>query len=537
MTELIVGIDFGTSNSKVVYYKGQGAREPQILQVSKVEPYDLLRSIVGYRKDQLDPDIGETVRANFTLYDNVIEDVKWQIAKGHQKTIKLTSGEEKSPIEVTAEIFKHIRSCLQEECDGAAVIRKVAIAVPDIFDAAARQNILAAARLGGFEAQSLEKNLIDEHIAVAEAFDTFGLRDGSHFLIFDFGASNLDLGFYEKKIAKFGRLARGGRRLGGKDFNDLLFDWVVKKFYDDFKIDLKDEWLGAKLFGDQSFYSQTLHEIREKCRIAKESLSSAESTGIHFRLLPGKSINYKIDRRDFETLAADKIRMVRQACENLKQEVESRVGQVVPERIYLVGGASQMPFVAKIIQEVFSKKPLRSIRDLQGPTFCVAAGAAKFAETGVAATISTLAKGEAGVQIFLSYAREDEQKVRSVYEQLVDAGFSPWMDKKKLLFGDAWKTEIQKAMQSSHFFIAFLSSHSSKRQGFFEKEIEAALDIWLKKSGNDFYLIPVRLQDCEVPERLREFHYADLFGENEKLAWLHLINSIKVRVERLQKPH
>jgi hypothetical protein len=62
----------------------------------------------------------------------------------------------------------------------------------------------------------------------------------------------------------------------------------------------------------------------------------------------------------------------------------------------------------------------------------------------------------ATAQIFLSYAREDRQKVESLYQRLSDAGFRPWMDIKNILPGEKWQRSIQHALQQSQFFLACL---------------------------------------------------------------------------------
>jgi len=543
MTELTVGIDFGTTNCAVVLYEGIQAREPRIFDIDKVAPFNLLRSVVGYRKDELHPAVGETVRQNLSYYDDVIESVKLRMNEGNKKTYTLATGEKKSPIEVAAEIFKYMKSRIEEDFAGEAHIQKVAITVPAIFDVATRQNILEAARLGGFEVSNAKESLIDEPTAASESFDTFGeLKDGNRYLIFDFGAGTLDLSYFEKKTVKFEQIATGGKQIGGNDFDKALNAWVIEKCRRDLKLDLNDEGEGVKFFGDQTSYELTLFEIRDRCRIAKEELSSLDSKAIAMRLLPGKSIDYRITRAEFENLVADKIRVVRHECENLQREVERKVGRAVPERIYLVGGASLMPFVSRTIQEVFGRKPWRGIGDLQGPKFCVAAGAARFAKIGVAPSLVRYddsakivverLKDRTIAEIFLSYAREDESKVEKIYQKLLADGFKPWMDAKDLLPGERWKVRIRDAIRRSNFFLAILTTNSIKRTGFFEKEVDEALDIWLEKSENDIYLIPVRVDDCELPERLHEFHCADLFKEH---GWTQLIKALKVMTERQQK--
>jgi pSer/pThr/pTyr-binding forkhead associated (FHA) protein len=133
------------------------------------------------------------------------------------------------------------------------------------------------------------------------------------------------------------------------------------------------------------------------------------------------------------------------------------------------------------------------------------------------------------VQIFLSYAREDEKQVKKLYQRLFDAGFKPWMDKKDLLPGERWKSRIPRAIRQSDFFLACLSTCSVTKRGFLQKEINDALDIWQEKLDSDIYLIPVRLEDCEVPERLCDFQWVDLFEED---GWIRLVKAIQVGMER-----
>jgi hypothetical protein len=144
--------------------------------------------------------------------------------------------------------------------------------------------------------------------------------------------------------------------------------------------------------------------------------------------------------------------------------------------------------------------------------------------------IDEIADGRA--QVFLSYAREDAEKVENLYQELSDAGFKPWMDKKDILPGERWKSSIQEAIRCSDFFLACLSANSVNKRGFIQKEIKDALDIWQEKLDSDIYLIPARLEDCEVPESLRDVQWVNLFEED---GWTRLVKAIQVGMERRRK--
>jgi len=135
-------------------------------------------------------------------------------------------------------------------------------------------------------------------------------------------------------------------------------------------------------------------------------------------------------------------------------------------------------------------------------------------------------------QIFLCYTRPDRSKVEDLYEKLSSAGFKPWMDKRDILPGEQWEVSIQKAIRNSDFFLACLSVNSVDRRGYLQKEIKDALTIWQEKLSEDIYLIPVRLEECIVPDELRRFQYADLF---EKDGWTKLVKAIQEGMVRRGK--
>jgi hypothetical protein len=136
---------------------------------------------------------------------------------------------------------------------------------------------------------------------------------------------------------------------------------------------------------------------------------------------------------------------------------------------------------------------------------------------------------KAAVQIFLSYAREDEKKVGNLYQKLSAAGFKPWMDIKDILPGEQWKPCIQKAIRGSDFFLVCLSANSASKRGWVQREMKQALDLWQEKLDSDIYLIPIRLEDCEAPESLGDFQSVNLFEED---GWTRLVKAIKVGMER-----
>lgn len=116
-------------------------------------------------------------------------------------------------------------------------------------------------------------------------------------------------------------------------------------------------------------------------------------------------------------------------------------------------------------------------------------------------------------RIFLCYAEPDRERVFSLYDSLVAAGFAPWMDKRHIQGGERWEVAIRRAIRASDFFIVCLSNKSVNRRGFMQREIRIALEFWNEQLEDDIYMIPARLEDCIITnEKLRELQWVDLFN-------------------------
>jgi len=138
----------------------------------------------------------------------------------------------------------------------------------------------------------------------------------------------------------------------------------------------------------------------------------------------------------------------------------------------------------------------------------------------------------AGRKIFLSYAGEDRDRVERLHQRLFDAGLSPWVDHKDIVGGEDWDRSIKQAIHNASIFIACLSRHSVGKRGFIQKEVNQALDIAQGMLPQDIYIIPVMLEDCELPERLAPFQAVRLY---EPDGWSRLLRAIEEAKERRGK--
>ncbi len=134
------------------------------------------------------------------------------------------------------------------------------------------------------------------------------------------------------------------------------------------------------------------------------------------------------------------------------------------------------------------------------------------------------------VQIFISYAREDQQRVEVLYRKLLAAGYQPWLDREHILPGQKWEPIIEQALKRSDFALVCLSATSINKRGFLQKEIKQALEHAERMLEDDVWLIPARLDDCEVPDSLSTIQWVDLF---EPDGFDELLRSIEFQLKRL----
>lgn len=128
--------------------------------------------------------------------------------------------------------------------------------------------------------------------------------------------------------------------------------------------------------------------------------------------------------------------------------------------------------------------------------------------------------------IFLCHAFEDKPEVRKLHKRLKADGFKPWLDEEALLPGADWDREIPKAIRSSDFVLVCLSKKSVQKIGYVQAEIRSALERVLEMPPGRIFIIPARLEPCEVPDNLRRWHWVDLY---ESDGYEKLVRSLRTR--------
>lgn len=139
------------------------------------------------------------------------------------------------------------------------------------------------------------------------------------------------------------------------------------------------------------------------------------------------------------------------------------------------------------------------------------------------------------LNVFLCHAKEDKPTVRELYRQLTAEGWMDvWLDEENLFPGQEWDMEIEKAVEAADVVIVCLSSFSVSKEGYVQKEIRFVLNIADEKPEGTIFVVPLRLDDCQVPRRIRAWQYVDYFPKaNQKRAYARLLESLKLRAGKI----
>ena len=115
------------------------------------------------------------------------------------------------------------------------------------------------------------------------------------------------------------------------------------------------------------------------------------------------------------------------------------------------------------------------------------------------------------LKTFLCHSHSDREAVHALWLRLKRAGVNAWLDKENLQPGQNWEREIRKAIITSDMVIACLSRGFNKQKGFRHEELRIALEKAGLIPDGEVFIIPVRLEECDMPKSLRHLHRVDLF--------------------------
>src|SRR5688572_15322470 len=138
------------------------------------------------------------------------------------------------------------------------------------------------------------------------------------------------------------------------------------------------------------------------------------------------------------------------------------------------------------------------------------------------------------LRVFLCHSSNDKPAVRELCHKLrAESWIQPWLDEEELYPGQDWNFEIEKAVETADVILVCLSKGSTTKEGYVQREIRVALDYADYKPEGTLYIIPVRLEECEPPRRLRVWQYADFFEGQRARGLERLLVSLKSRADSL----
>ena len=101
--------------------------------------------------------------------------------------------------------------------------------------------------------------------------------------------------------------------------------------------------------------------------------------------------------------------------------------------------------------------------------------------------------------------------VRKLHQRLVRDGIHAWLDVQNLQPGQDWQHEIRRAILHSDLVLVCLTQAFDKQPGYRHEELKIALEKAKFLEDDRVFIIPVRLESCDMPDCLQHLHRVDLF--------------------------
>ncbi|MDJ0577084.1 MAG: molecular chaperone DnaK [Xenococcaceae cyanobacterium MO_234.B1] len=368
----VIGIDLGTTNSCVSVLEGG---TPVVIANS--EGGRTTPSMVAFAKGNTRL-VGQLAkRQSVTNAPNTIHSIKrfigrrwdeteeersrvpYQCVMGRDNTVDVQiQNRQYTPQEISAMVLQKLKADAENFLGEA--VTQVVITVPAYFTDAQRQATKDAGTIAGLEVL----RIINEPTAAALAYGLDKLDREQNILVFDLGGGTFDVSILQLGNGVFEvKATSGNNHLGGDDFDNVIVRWMIKAFYNQEEIDLRND-------------KMALQRLREAAEKAKIELSTAPTTSINLPFITAdetgpKHLEMELSRAKFEELARH---LIDKTLEPVKQSLkDADLNPDEIERLILVGGSTRIPAVQKAIQTVFKQMQVdRSVN----PDEAVALGAA-----------------------------------------------------------------------------------------------------------------------------------------------------------------
>lgn len=372
MKEYIIGIDLGTSNSAVAIVENGKASIIINNEGKRTTP-----SVVNFKKGEIK--VGESARRQSVINPKeTVGSIKRFIGKDFESSfvteeskkvsydVVKTGGnipgvkiEDKiyTPQEISAMILQKMKQ-IAEDYLGTEV-KKAVITVPAYFNDSERTATMEAGKIAGLEVL----RIINEPTAAALAYGFGNGGKESKILVFDTGGGTHDVSVLEIGDGVFEvKGTAGDTHLGGDDIDNRIIGWIREEFEKENGIDLSKD-------------TMALQRLREAAEKAKIELSSTNQTEINLPYITVKDniplhFTKSLNRAKFEGLISDLVERALSSCKDVLGSLKMKPSDI--NEILLVGGTTRIPLFQEKIEQLFKKKPNKSLN----PDEAVALGAA-----------------------------------------------------------------------------------------------------------------------------------------------------------------
>ena len=367
VSDRIVGIDLGTTNSLVAFMQGE---TPVVIPGE--DGSNLLPSVVALDENN-QAVIGNAARRHLIetperavysikrLMGRGLEDIQDELKlfpfrladdlePGEVLRIKL-GNKTFTPPEISALILRQLKRNAERYFGGP--VTKAVITVPAYFNDAQRQATKDAGRIAGLDVM----RLVNEPTAASLAYGLDKKQNGI-LAVYDLGGGTFDISILKLHDGIFEVIATNGdTHLGGDDIDNLLITIALDDIRGELGLDLRRN-------------GEAVQVIRKAVIDAKIALSAQPSVKLDIELPAGKRYQREITREQFEQLIQPIIDRTVGPCKQAMKDAKLQPEQI--EEVVLVGGSTRIPKVRVLVKEMFRREPHTDLN----PDEVVALGAA-----------------------------------------------------------------------------------------------------------------------------------------------------------------
>jgi len=347
LTERIIGIDLGTSNSAAAIIQGG---KPTIIPSAEGQTAHgkAFPSVVAFPKDGSVMLVGTpAVNQAVTNPENTITKAKRKMGSDHVYKIQ---GKEYKPQQISAFILQKIKK--DSEAFTGDKITKAVITVPAYFDDNQRQATKDAGTIAGLDVV----RIINEPTAASLAFGLDKAKQDMKILVFDFGGGTLDVTLMEMGGGVFEVISTSGdTHLGGTDMDLAIMDYVREEFRKKEGVDLSSD-------------KKAMERLRAACEKAKIELSGVMETEINLPYIHEKTaLVVKLTRAKLESLVTSLVERCKPSIDKAFEDAKLSPSDIT--KIVLVGGPTRMPIVKKFVGDAIGKSAESGIDPMEAVAF------------------------------------------------------------------------------------------------------------------------------------------------------------------------